>query len=190
MPRWEKSIDYPWRKVMPAGRATANSVVPCRFPTSAEIMFALHPGKKLLTSARNFRNTAQWNFHSPPCHLAKTYLFIEWTLTSQKQGMGNDWRFLHKGTDQNLQGTLAGFWGFSRFKDTIRPPIFMGQKSYCLHFFNLKNSPGPTFPALKKYLPPISIPKKSTTCPLFNFPQMSNFFIWKNTVAPFLSGKE
>ena len=171
MPRWEKSNDYPWRKVMPAGRATANPVIPCRFPTPAEIMFALHPGEKLLTSARKFRNTAQWNFHSPPCHLAKTYLIIEWTLTSQKQGMGNDWRFLHKGTDQNLQGTLAGYWEFSRFKKTIRPPIlwvnkatappFSTSKKVLTHKFHAsKYIFSPTFPSQKSTTqhPPIQLP--------------------------------
>ena len=156
---------------MPAGRATANPVIPCRFPTSAEIMFALHPGEKLLTSARKFRNTAQWNFHSPPCHLAKTYLIIEWTLTSQKQGMGNDWRFLHKETDQNLQGTLAGYWEFSRFKKTIRPlsygsikllpPPFSTSEKVLTHKFHAsKYIFSPIFPSQNSATqhPPIQLP--------------------------------
>ena len=174
MPRWEKSNDYPWRKVMPAGRATANPVIPCRFPTSAEIMFALHPGEKLLTSARKFRNTAQWNFHSPPCHLAKTYLIIEWTLTSQKQGMGNDWRFLHKGTDQNLQGTLAGYWEFSRFKKTIRPLSYGSIKLLPPPLFQPRKKSWPTnFTLQNIYFPQLFHPKKvQPNTPLFNSPQM------------------
>ena len=172
MPRWEKSNDYPWRKVMPAGRATANSVIPCRFPTSAKIMFALHAGEKLLTSARNFRNTAQWNFHSPPCHLAKTYLIIEWTLTSQEQGMGNDWRFLHKGTDQNLQGTLAGYWEFSRFKKTIRP-LSYGSIKLLPPLSTSEKVLTHKFHASKYIFPQLFHPKKvQPNTLLFNSPQM------------------
>ena len=158
-----------------SGEIYGHPVIPCRFPTSAEIVFALHPGEKLLTSARKFRNISQWNFHSPPGHLAWTYLIIEWTLIPQKQGMGNNWSFTHEGTDQNLQDALAGFWGFSRSKKTIRllsygskkllPPLVVGKVA--TPFFIWKKNSGPLFSLGERIPGPLLFFVIKCACPTF-----------------------
>ena len=81
--------------------------------------------------------------------------------------MGNNWSFLHKGTDQNLQGTLAGLTDFHGPKRQSAPYL-MGQKSTAPAFcgkslypiFHLEKDCSPLFSLEKETLTPFILCQK------------------------------